>query len=103
LLARLQRQRQQYEQTARSAPPPPPANRQPEQQRGLPPRPRFQSGDKVFCLPYGEGIVQASRFDDGHELVRIEFTDYGAIEVDPSVSMVRRIAEAQRDEDEFLR
>lgn len=59
--------------------------------------PRFHAGERVQCLPYGTGTVRGSRIDDERETVVIEFPDFGEIEVDPAVNMVRSIAPA-RDE-----
>jgi hypothetical protein len=53
---------------------------------------RFHIGERVQCLPYGVGIVRASRIADGRELVQIEFPDYGEIEVDPAISLVRQLS-----------
>ena len=61
--------------------------------------PRFVAGQRIFCLPYGDGDVIASEFVDGHEFIRAEFPTYGELRIDPSVSLVRIIAE-QDDQDE---
>lgn len=53
--------------------------------------PRFQAGDHIFCLPYGEGIVRASRIEGNQELLSVEFSDHGWLVINPSISMVRRI------------
>lgn len=58
---------------------------------------RFHIGERVQCLPYGTGTVQSSRLDEGRELVVIDFPDYGEIEVDPAVSLVRSVS-SSRDE-----
>jgi hypothetical protein len=89
ILARLLRMREQYEQqpladtdtpsSAESAAP------------AAPTAPRFQVGERVFCLPYGAGIVRANRFVQDRELLSVEFPDLGQIEVDPAVNVVRRI------------
>jgi hypothetical protein len=50
---------------------------------------RFHIGDRVQCLPYGVGTVQASRIVDGREQLVIAFPEYGEIEVDPTISLVR--------------
>lgn len=52
---------------------------------------RFHIGERVQCLPYGVGTVRASRIAEGRELVQIEFPDYGEIEVDPAISLVRQL------------
>jgi hypothetical protein len=61
--------------------------------------PRFVAGQRIFCLPYGDGDVIDSEFVDGHEFIRAEFPTYGELRIDPSVSLVRIIAE-QDDQDE---
>ena len=61
--------------------------------------PRFVAGQRIFCLPYGDGDVITSEFVDGHEFIRAEFPTYGELRIDPSVSLVRIIAENE-DQDE---
>ncbi|HEU5100398.1 MAG TPA: hypothetical protein VFU22_15325, partial [Roseiflexaceae bacterium] len=34
---------------------------------------RFVAGEKVFCLPYGDGVVRESRIEDGQELLTVNF------------------------------
>lgn len=58
---------------------------------------RFHIGERVQCLPYGIGRVRASRIVDGRELVQIDFPDYGEIEVDPSISLVRQLGSRPAD------
>ncbi len=53
--------------------------------------PRFHAGERITCSPYGEGIVQASRFEAGNELVEVAFEAHGIITINPSVSRVRRL------------
>ena len=52
---------------------------------------RFQPGQRVKCLPYGEGVVRDSRLVNGREQLTIAFRDHGAITVDPALSAVRLI------------
>lgn len=52
---------------------------------------RFHIGERVQCLPYGVGIVRSSRVVDGREQLVVAFPEYGEIEIDPSVSLVRAI------------
>jgi hypothetical protein len=52
---------------------------------------RFHIGERVQCLPYGIGTVRASKLVEGREMVMIDFPDYGEIEVDPGVSLVRKV------------
>ncbi len=101
ILERLQRQRQQEaaNQTSRqdanpSVPPHPKGQKGPQQPPGretFPVQPHFQVGDDVFCRPYGKGVVRTSRIEHGHELLEIEFPEYGRLEINPSVSLVRRM------------
>jgi hypothetical protein len=59
---------------------------------------RFQAGDTIFCRPYGYGTVEQSRIEHDRELLYVEFEDYGALEIDPSVSSVRIIEQTHRSE-----
>ena len=61
---------------------------------------RFKRGLRVTCVPYGEGVVQASRAVAGRERVTISFPEHGAIEVDPAVSVVRLVDDAPADSGE---
>lgn len=71
------------------------ANRQPKSatpRRARPQvSPRFQVDDRVFCLPYGEGIVRACNQDGDQQVLAIDFADYGRKHIDPAVNEVRRI------------
>lgn len=94
LIARLRRQREQREATraAHKAQPARHADQPPEVE------PRFAAGERVFCLPYGDGVVQASRVENGREVLTVVFPDYGELTIDPSVSLVRKLADMPRDE-----
>ncbi len=63
---------------------------------------RFQPGDRVFCLPYGEGIVRESRAQDERELLTVDFPQHGNLEIDPTVSLVRKIEDAPAEDDDLL-
>lgn len=52
---------------------------------------RFQLGDHIICLPYGEGVVRASYIQDNQEVLSVEFPEHGELEINPSISMVRRL------------
>ena len=98
LIERLRRQREQREgQPARPRPAPDgraaPAGRVVQ---------RFAAGDRIFCLPYGDGTVRESRVGDGRELLVVEFPDYGELEIDPAVSLVRKLEDASPEEDDLL-
>lgn len=54
---------------------------------------RFHRGQRVRCVPYGEGRVQDARIVNGRELLTITFTEAGDIDVDPVVNMVRALDE----------
>ncbi len=98
MIARMRRLREQREaeQGQRRSPPISRPN------RSTPPvEPRFDIGERVQCLPYGIGIVRASRLVDGRELVMIDFPDYGEIEVDPAVSLVRQLGTAPQAGDDW--
>jgi hypothetical protein len=98
LIARLRRQRQQREaQHGRAQPAVP---RQPTP--GGPVIQRFKAGDRVFCLPYGDGVVYESRVEDGQELLTVTFPEHGDLEINPSVNLVRLIDEAASTDDDLL-
>ena len=61
---------------------------------------RFQPGQRVRCVPYGEGVVRQSRLVGGREQLTVEFPDHGAIEVDPAVSAVRLLDPLMRERPE---
>ncbi|MBA3944312.1 MAG: hypothetical protein H0X37_07070, partial [Herpetosiphonaceae bacterium] len=60
-----------------------------------PVEPRFKRGDRVQCVPYGEGRVVESVVIGGREQLRIDFGEDGIIEVDPVISLVRQVKQAQ--------
>jgi DEAD/DEAH box helicase domain-containing protein len=97
LIERLQRQRQQR---AANAGPQPAAA--PGTAASVDVEPRFAAGDKVFCLPYGDGVVQQSRIEDGRELLSVHFQAHGELTIDPSVSLVRKIEETRQPDDDLL-
>jgi hypothetical protein len=94
LIARLRRQREQRE--ARSAPPP-----RPRPQAGEPGEvePRFVAGDRIFCLPYGDGVVRDSRIEDGRELLTVDFANHGDLTIDPAVNFVRKQEDVSEEDD----
>ncbi|WP_129626731.1 helicase [Candidatus Oscillochloris fontis] len=93
MVARLRRMREQREQ---HRPPPVALPVAPS----APGPPRFHAGDQIFCTPWGFGEVRSSRFDHDRELLVVHFPDYGALTIDTTVSLVRRIeAEEQPDEE----
>jgi hypothetical protein len=100
LIERLRRQRHQRE-AAQSA-----SERasQPQQHAGNDSaiEQRFAAGDAIFCLPYGDGIVRASRIEDGQELLTVTFPAYGDLTIDPAKSLVRKLDNAAPEEDDLL-
>jgi hypothetical protein len=54
---------------------------------------RFASGQRIFCLPYGDGEVVESFFVDGREYIRVEFPSYGELKIDPSLSLVKILSD----------
>lgn len=88
IMANIRKQIQQQ----RPTPHPAPAATAPAQSR-FGDVPRFGAGQRIFCLPYGNGTVITSEFVDGHEFIRATFPTYGELRIDPSVSLVRIIAE----------
>ncbi|MCX6014633.1 MAG: hypothetical protein NT020_03455 [Chloroflexales bacterium] len=51
--------------------------------------PRFVVGQRIFCLPYGDGDVIASEIVNGREFIRVEFPIHGEIQIDPAFSLVQ--------------
>ena len=51
--------------------------------------PRFRPGDQIICTPYGSGQVRASRVEDGHELLIVDFAEHGELTIDAAVSAAR--------------
>jgi hypothetical protein len=98
LIARLRRQRQQREAQYGRAEPAAPRRPAP----GGPVIQRFKAGDRVFCLPYGDGVVYESRVEDGQELLTVTFPEHGDLEINPSVNLVRLIDEAASTDDDLL-
>jgi len=54
---------------------------------------RFYSGQRIFCLPYGDGEVVDSFFVDGREYIRVDFPNYGELKIDPSLSLVKVVSD----------
>ena len=95
LLAKARRLREQREAEMRRNPPPSrpvaPSNR-PNSAKDTPDEvvaSRFAPGDRIFCVPYGEGVVQKTRVRDGRELLLVNFAEMGDLRVDPIVNAVR--------------
>ena len=97
LLAKARRLREQREaELKRKTPPPKPVRpAQPaaeETETG-----RFKPGDRVFCVPYGEGLVKKTRIRNGRELLLVQFAELGDLRIDPQVNAVRLIDAAQEE------
>jgi hypothetical protein len=102
LIARLRRQREQREaaqprkssgsaqRTDRNAP-----------ESGAALTPRFAVGERIFCLPYGDGVVRASRIESGRELLTVAFPAHGELVIDPAVSLVRKLEDEAPDDDDL--
>ena len=99
LIARLRRQRQQRE--AQQAGPPRPAPRR-QAPEAFTVAQRFAAGDRVFCLPYGDGEVLESRVEDGRELLNVAFPDLGELTIDPMINLVRKLDATIPDDDDLL-
>lgn len=54
---------------------------------------RFVPGQRIFCLPYGDGEIVESFFVDGREYIRVDFPNYGELKIDPSLSLVKILSE----------
>lgn len=50
---------------------------------------RFQAGDVIICIPYGQGAVLESRWEEGREVLRVHFPGHGELTIDPVVSLAR--------------
>ncbi|MFZ9857812.1 MAG: hypothetical protein ACO3F2_05705 [Roseiflexaceae bacterium] len=55
---------------------------------------RFTPGQRIFCLPYGDGEIVESFFVDGREFIRVDFPNYGELKIDPSLSLVKILSDA---------
>jgi len=99
LIERLRRQRQQREAQLGAT------SQRAERKHAQPATPveqRFAAGDRIFCLPYGDGTVRDSRIEDGRELLTVSFPEHGDLTIDPLVSLVRKIETAAPDDDDLL-
>jgi hypothetical protein len=100
LIERLRRQRQQREAHLGLA------GQRAERKLAVPPaepvEQRFAAGDRVFCLPYGDGTVRESRVEGGRELLIVSFAEHGELTIDPLVSLVRKIEDASPEDDDLL-
>ncbi len=88
MIARMRRLREERERD-RINPRPPTESRGPDDD---PPVLRFQPGQRVTCVPYGEGVVRDAWIVNGREQLSIEFPGAGAIDVDPAVNAVRGVS-----------
>jgi hypothetical protein len=88
LIERLRRQREQRERSKNREMPVQPA---PETDI----EPRFTTGERIFCLPYGDGEVLESRIEAGREVLVVRFPDYGELTIDPALSLVRKLDKSQ--------
>jgi hypothetical protein len=100
LIERLRRQRQQRE--AEQAAHERAQRPQPHAGSDTPVEQRFAAGDAIFCLPYGDGVVRASRIEDGQELLTVSVPAYGDLTIDPAKSLVRKLDNAAPEEDDLL-
>jgi hypothetical protein len=90
LIARLRRQREQREAQQGSRQ----RRQQPQGEEPGEIEPRFRTGERIFCLPYGDGVVRRSRIEGGREILMVHFPDHGDLTIDPSVSLVRKLEDA---------
>jgi hypothetical protein len=82
MVARLRRIREQRERTETPRGPRPPAA-----DNGA--EPRFHPGERIVCTPYGKGEVIASRVEEGHELLVVDFPSHGELTIDAAVNAAR--------------
>ena len=98
MLEKARRLREQREAEARVAQP---ITRSSTNQAAEPSESRFKQGDRVHCVPYGEGVVQKTRIRDGRELLLVQFPELGDLRVDPAVNAVRILRpEIQAEDDD---
>ncbi|MCS6938499.1 MAG: DUF1998 domain-containing protein [Roseiflexus sp.] len=90
LIERLRRQREQRERAKDRG-----ASAAPARETNVPLR--FAAGDRIFCLPYGDGEVLESRIEDGREVLTVRFPDYGELTIDPALSLVRKLEPPPED------
>jgi len=88
LIERLRRQREQRERSKHRK-----MHAQPAPETDS--EPRFTTGERIFCLPYGDGEVLESRIEAGREVLVVRFPDYGELTIDPALSLVRKLDESQ--------
>lgn len=93
MIARMRQLRQQRTQKPDAAPPAH-TTRAP-----LDGEARFKAGDSVVCMPYGNGVVQASWIEDGQEMLEVAFPDYGELTIDPAVNVVRMVETPSEEEE----
>jgi hypothetical protein len=96
MVERLRRMREQRER--RDAASQPTTKRRAAPSAG-PIEPRFRAGDRVFCMPWGMGVVRSSQVSADQELLVVAFPDHGELTIDPAVSTVR-LAPDEAPEDE---
>jgi DEAD/DEAH box helicase domain-containing protein len=88
LIERLRRQREQRERSKHRE-----MHAQPAPETDS--EPRFTTGERIFCLPFGDGEVLESRIEAGREVLVVRFPDYGELTIDPALSLVRKLDESQ--------
>jgi hypothetical protein len=89
IMANLRKQIQQkLPATGTSVPPRPASSRSQDEVH------RFTPGQRIFCLPYGDGEIVESFFVDGREYIRVDFPNYGELKIDPSLSLVKVLSDA---------
>jgi hypothetical protein len=84
LIERLRRQREQRERSKNCE-----MHAQPVPETDS--EPRFTTGERIFCLPYGDGEVLESRIEAGREVLVVRFPEYGELTIDPALSLVRKL------------
>jgi hypothetical protein len=99
LIERLRRQRQQREAEQSAASAKGASRSQPHNIDDSQVERRFVAGEKIFCLPYGDGVVRESRVEGGRELLTVHFASHGDLTIDPMVNLVRKLENAEQDDD----
>jgi hypothetical protein len=94
MIARMRRVREQREREHE----PEPAVSEPRVGEVEPIEPRFHAGQRVRCVPYGEGVVCDAWVVDGREQLEVELEDGTRVTVDAAVNAVREL-EGPRSDD----
>jgi hypothetical protein len=94
MIARMRRLREQREREQE----PEPAQMEPFVGEAELSEPRFHAGQRVRCVPYGEGVVCEAWVADGREQLEVELEDGTRVTVDAAVNAVRELEGPPQDD-----